>query len=173
MICKSCGKQIDDSSTFCGYCGSSTDAQQNTQHPAKRTSSKAVKIVIAILVWFIATALIGIIGSWTGVNQTSGLPAMLYLIIFSLAPVALAAMIVVGKPQTKSTTSSVRKHSATPNAGNVTKTKIEYILNPQTMIFHRKSCKHAQYIYGTQTGRTDDRSAAISVGYRPCKYCKP
>lgn len=173
MICKSCGKPIDNGSNFCGYCGSSTVTQQRTQRSVKGAYSKAVKIAIAVLVWFIATALIGIIGAWTGVNQASGLPAMLYWIIFALAPATLATMIIVGNPQTKSTTSPIHKDNATLKSDNVTKTKIEYILNPQTMVFHRKSCKHAQHIYGTQTGRTDSRSAAISVGYRPCKYCKP
>lgn len=48
-----------------------------------------------------------------------------------------------------------------------------YVINPQTMVFHRRSCAYAKKTYAFNKHYTDSRSAAISVGYKPCKYCKP
>lgn len=50
--------------------------------------------------------------------------------------------------------------------------KNKYILVPASMVMHRPSCRYAQNLIGTSSF-TDSRSAALSVGYRPCKYCKP
>ena len=51
--------------------------------------------------------------------------------------------------------------------------KIEYVINPTTMVVHRPSCRYAEKAYSFNKHSTDSLSAAISVGYKPCKYCKP
>lgn len=51
--------------------------------------------------------------------------------------------------------------------------KEKYVINPTTMVVHRPSCPHAEKAYSFNKYRTDSLSAAISVGYRPCKYCRP
>ena len=48
-----------------------------------------------------------------------------------------------------------------------------YIINPKTMVFHRESCQYAEKTYAFNKHSCDSRSAIMSVGYKPCKYCKP
>lgn len=54
-----------------------------------------------------------------------------------------------------------------------TTSKTEYVLVPATMTIHRKNCRYAVRTYSSNKGYTDSRLAAINIGYKPCKYCKP
>lgn len=56
---------------------------------------------------------------------------------------------------------------------NLNHVKNTYVINPKTMVFHRKSCPYAQKTMSFNKHYTDSRSAAISIGYKPCTRCKP
>ena len=48
-----------------------------------------------------------------------------------------------------------------------------YVVNPKTMVLHRSSCPYAQKTFSSNKSHTGSRNGAISIGYKPCKYCKP
>ena len=123
------------------------------------------KILLFVLVWLAAILVIGIIGACLSPNgEMHPIVAFAILII----PIALASLTILPK----------RKNQVGPNATTERNTHTNssssiYVINPQTMVFHRKSCPHAEKTYSFNKYTLDSRSAAISVGYKPCKYCKP
>ena len=144
-----------------------------------RIKTIIMKILIFILVWFGSMLLMGIIGAIFNPDSVSPLLALLILVL----PVSLATLAILPRnkdhsaenPQDgfQNSTSSSLSNTTSPKKSIFSPPKTTYILNPQTMVFHRKSCKYAQRLHDSQTVLFDDRSAVKMAGYRPCKYCKP
>ena len=68
-----------------------------------------------------------------------------------------------------------QSHSETSEIveGKSKSTDITYVINPETMVFHRPTCIHAQKTYSFNKYSCTSRSAIIAIGYKPCKHCKP
>lgn len=69
--------------------------------------------------------------------------------------------------------SQTNKEAQKPIETNLNQKKNSYVINPQTMVFHRPSCSYAKKTMSFNKHHCDSRSAIIGVGYKPCKYCKP
>lgn len=127
---------------------------------------KIGSILVGIAVWFVATAAIGFIGGILSLNEAEGLISTLYLLAFTSIPAILAvlAAVPIKKPNAKVPRSTEEKAAAS---------KLEYVINPKTMIIHRGSCPYAQKTMTVNKHHTGGLKAAIDIGYKPCEYCKP
>lgn len=124
-----------------------------------------MKVLLFVLVWITSLIVIGIIGACLAPN---GEIHPLFAIVILIAPIALATLTVIPK----------RKHNISQDTASE-RTPVKksnpniYVINPQTMVFHRKTCPYAEKTYSFNKYALDSRDAAISVGYKPCKYCSP
>ena len=123
------------------------------------------KILLFILVWLASMLVLGIIGACLAPD---GEIHPLFAVAVLIIPFVLATWTVVSKKKRHIDQDTTAEQTAV----NAPSTNI-YVINPQTMVFHRKTCPYAEKTYSFNKHTLDSRSSAISVGYKPCKYCKP
>ena len=83
----------------------------------------------------------------------------------------------VATQQTQQTqdTQQTRQTQQTEITENHTQTGGNYVLNTNTMKFHRPDCRHVNEIrsYNRQDVHDVSRDSVIRAGYTPCKTCNP
>ncbi len=81
MFCKTCGKEIDETSAFCPNCGCEintaepvSEDKDSTKETKKQNTFCLIGLILAIVSWFIAlygtVAIAGLVLSVLGIQQT-------------------------------------------------------------------------------------------------------
>lgn len=143
---------------------------------AKKRKSNAGRIFLGIGVWFALMCAVAYIGMTFELGAGERNESKLYSLFGVIVPVVVAVVVALPK-KIKSEPGIQDGTELTDGQAEarkpVRKKAREYVINPQTMVFHKPSCPYAKRAMWYNTHTCDSRSAILSVGYKPCKRCKP
>lgn len=173
--CPVCYRRLEEGAKYCTKCGHAIGSK------IKKPIHKRwwFILIIGLLCLRVCGAILGAKPTEQEVPTTESIIRTMETTVPTEAPTEAAPpttdTTAPTEAEAESTTVATTEATTKPTtSGKGSENEIAYVLNTNTKVFHKPSCRHADKIKaGNRKERTDQRSSIINAGYKPCGVCSP